>query len=555
MPNLLRKLTFSFLSALVVFFAFAPYLSVKAQESGTWYNQDFNTWLQKVNDPNPTEIFGERYTAAQVQWVMYGLINFLLTTSLPQDVISCIFANTIDVNTCKNAIEKILTAGPAEPNLANTDVKPSLLGSVLNTNRSFSGIGYINNKISNFRIVPTAKAQGVGYSALNTVQSLWIGVRNMSYGLFALIAVIFAFMIMFRMKLSPQTVISVQSALPKIVMGLILVTFSYAIAGLLIDLLYVVIGIVSVLMSPLIPTVPILQTKTYTPPDLFNLLTVGPSNSVGGILGLLMMYLTPLFIATVILLIISIALAVPTGTASFWIGIALVAIVFIVALWMSIKILWVLFKAFANILLLTIFAPIQITMGIVIPNMGISQWIRSFLSNLSVFVVTGILWLFAWIFMLSAWNNAFPGGNLTVNLSGGVTANAWPPLLGTGGGPWPFLIFLGVSFVLFTMIPKSTELVQAFLTGKPFAYGSAVGEALGPIGWAYGASGAKDVAEMVKFGRMNQTLAGLTENKRIRTLLERMIAFGSPSRSAQTHAQDVVESYIDEKRKKSGYTR
>jgi len=58
-----------------------------------------------------------------------------------------------------------------------------------------------------------------------------------------------AFMIMFRVRISPQTVITVQSALPKIIFTLILITFSYAIAGFLIDLMYVVIGIFSFIVT------------------------------------------------------------------------------------------------------------------------------------------------------------------------------------------------------------------------------------------------------------------------------------------------------------------
>jgi hypothetical protein len=42
-------------------------------------------------------------------------------------------------------------------------------------------------------------------------------------------------MIMLRQKLNPQTVISVQSALPGLVIGLIMVTFSYFIAALITD--------------------------------------------------------------------------------------------------------------------------------------------------------------------------------------------------------------------------------------------------------------------------------------------------------------------------------
>ena len=59
--------------------------------------------------------------------------------------------------------------------------------------------------------------------------------RNFAYVLITLLFIIMGLMIMFRVKIDPRTVVSFQSALPKIIMALILVTFSYAIVGLLID--------------------------------------------------------------------------------------------------------------------------------------------------------------------------------------------------------------------------------------------------------------------------------------------------------------------------------
>ena len=53
---------------------------VKAQQS-TWYNQGFVEWYDKVYNPDTSpgsEIFGERYTAAQVEWVIYGLGAFFI---------------------------------------------------------------------------------------------------------------------------------------------------------------------------------------------------------------------------------------------------------------------------------------------------------------------------------------------------------------------------------------------------------------------------------------------------------------------------------------------
>jgi hypothetical protein len=69
-------------------------------------------------------------------------------------------------------------------------------------------------------------------------------------------------------------------------------------------------------------------------------------------------------------------------------------------------------------------------------------------------------------------------------LTGLINTSRWPPLLGYGGssgGLWLGILFLGVSFMLFTLIPKATEIIQGFISGKPYAYGSAIGEAMGPI--------------------------------------------------------------------------
>jgi hypothetical protein len=174
---------------------------------------------------------------------------------------------------------------------------------------------------------------------------------------------------------------------------------------------------------------------------------------------------------------------------------ALLAII-IVGLWISLKTIWALFKAFANILLLTIFAPIQLALGPLVPGLSFGAWLKSYLSNLSVFVVTGVLWVFAWIFSIDAWKSIIPGNSII--LPSASTAS-WPPLLGSSGTGIT-LLFAGVSFVLFTLIPKANEIIQGFITGRPFAYGTAVGEAFGGIGLAYQNTIGPGVAGARKYG-------------------------------------------------------
>lgn len=88
-------------------------------------------------------------------------------------------------------------------------------------------------------IKPAYAATGAGWEFLgdNTLW-IWTKSRNIAYLFFVVIFVAIGFMIMFRSKLNPQTVINIQLALPKIVISLIMVTFSYALSGLIVDVVY-----------------------------------------------------------------------------------------------------------------------------------------------------------------------------------------------------------------------------------------------------------------------------------------------------------------------------
>src|SRR5260221_5595388 len=80
---------------------------------------------------------------------------------------------------------------------------------------------------------------GSGNGIIKPVLQMWQVMRNLAYLLFTLIFLVVGFMIMFRRKLNPQTVTNIQNALPGLVIGLILVTFSYFLAALMIDLTFV----------------------------------------------------------------------------------------------------------------------------------------------------------------------------------------------------------------------------------------------------------------------------------------------------------------------------
>lgn len=117
------------------------------------------------------------------------------------------------------------------------NVVADLTNSLYN-NPPASGIRYLAYMGSRLHLVSPAFAATPGQDFLKPMIDIWILNRNLAYLLFVVIFVTIGFMIMFRSKLNPQTVVNIQLALPKIVVALILVTFSYALSGFIVDLVF-----------------------------------------------------------------------------------------------------------------------------------------------------------------------------------------------------------------------------------------------------------------------------------------------------------------------------
>lgn len=115
-----------------------------------------------------------------------------------------------------------------------------------------SPVQYLASVGESFGIKPAYAQSGIsgsGNSVIEPILKLWQLTRNIAYFGFILIFIAIGFMIMFRQKLNPQTVISAQNALPGVVVALILVTFSYFIAALIIDVGFVATQLTGRLLS------------------------------------------------------------------------------------------------------------------------------------------------------------------------------------------------------------------------------------------------------------------------------------------------------------------
>ncbi len=199
---MLKKLILSFLSAIILSLSFVP--SAYAQTPQPWYNQDLYEWYVKVYDTNvssPEQIFGERYTAAQVDWIIYSLITWPLTKLVRPQMTACLlgilFSGTgnpvVDLNNCGFSIPIPYNPNQTESVAYQTENNQSLLQAVF-AERQFSGITYVKEKVRKFHLIPEAQAQGFGFAgALEPFRGAWQISRDISYGFFVIAAIVLAY--------------------------------------------------------------------------------------------------------------------------------------------------------------------------------------------------------------------------------------------------------------------------------------------------------------------------------------------------------------------------
>ncbi len=193
---------------------------------------------------------------------------------------------------------------------------------------------------------------------------IWSAVRNIAYMFFVLVFVVGGFMIMFRHKLGGQTIVLVYNTLPNVVLGLILVTFSFAIAGFILGVGGVLINFIAGLLGS--------QIDTTTPFSVaygymyggggFNIVETFMGNIMGVFATLDLQ--GNLFVALVIMLILV-----------------------LVVLFASIRIFFALMKAYIGILIDTMASPIVFAIATIPGKQAVMfDWFYRVGKNVLIFV-------------------------------------------------------------------------------------------------------------------------------------------------------------------------
>jgi len=316
----------------------------------------------------------------------------------------------------------------------------------------FSGVQYMASVKDNFLGKPAYAV--TGFVGLNPLLPLWRGFRNATYIIFSLVFVLMGIGIMLRIKISPQSVITLQSAIPKIITALILVTFSYAIVGLLLDLTSVVEGlglsIISSAGSNIVTNISDMIQHPEITGRVFGLAPLGAITIFAGIIG------------GILALIPAVGWVI--GLIAFGI-IFLGTIIFILV--QALKFFFGLLKCYISILLKTIIGPLEIALG-AIPNMkmGFGSWFTDIIANVLVFPIS-----FIFLVMIKTLMDTIYHSN-----------NLWSPpgldFLASG----PLLsVFVGLGGLM--IVAKLPKMIPEFIFQiKPSPWGNAIGEGFKPFG-------------------------------------------------------------------------
>jgi len=361
-------------------------------------------------------------------------------------------------------------------------------------------IAYISGNLKNHQIIDQAYAAtpGYGFTALSPILPLWRAFRNVAYLLFALAFVLYGVMIMLRVKIDSKTAATIELAIPKLIATLLIITFSYAIVGLLVDISTVITG----LAVNVLAVGGILNMDWFTGSTIIPI--AGGTSWLGGFGSFFVNTIVALMVAPFILISFLFApYAGLTGSVVFMLGATMgwgfiIGIIIFIAILISyVKLIMKLFSAFLSIVVSLIFAPI-ILLGNVFPgSSAFSTWLLSIYGNLAVFPTAVFFLTLSYALMVQPFFKTIRGlatASLVPGFSTWINGAGFAELIGvedltTTGGMWtpPMTLAFGIQgdimlaaigFGLLLMSSKYVDMVRDALKVPPFKYGSAIGDAL-----------------------------------------------------------------------------
>lgn len=428
------------------------------------------------------------------------------------------------------------------PKDGDINYKNSLFGklagavSIPYANPPASGIYWAYSGLQNAGFAPkTFAAEGIGFAALKPLTGIWKLFRDLAFSVLVVYLIVIGLLIMFRFKINPQTVINLENSLPRIFITLILITFSFAIAGFMIDLMYVTSALAVSIVGGYSPTGPggeqylslERQASLVTSGGFmrlfdevfwnFNIIRLGwdffavaplavniALRFIVGFIAVMLLRSTPLDD-----LITGRVADIPTWAAGIpklilgsyvwlfmipffaYVGPMLLGILIMVTtgLFLFIRILALLFSAYLRILINTLFAPMILLLGVLPGRSMVGNWLKMLLADLIVFPVVMVMIVLA-------------GVMTKIPVEDG---SFWqPPFLFSSIYPGAFRAILSIGIMF--LIPQVVKNMRGLLGVKPSSFGFGAGIFLaGMTGIGAGGLGA-----LSKYGSIAHVAAPLS---------------------------------------------
>lgn len=331
---------------------------------------------------------------------------------------------------------------------------------------------YIAYVRSNFLGSPVY-AQGAGFTALNPVLTVWTAFRNLTYFFFVIIFVAVGFMIMFRSKINPQTVVTIQSALPNLILTLVLVTFSYAIAGFMIDLMY----FLTYLVVGLFQTTGLINSQTVINGLLEQNVLIAFFKHLVNVNALLSG--TPTAADTpgmAISQLIYDAFGFAANQTVLFVSSKIASIFFtIMILFSALRVFVELLKSFITIIIHVILSPFFLLFNALPGSNAFVNWFKNLAANILVFPGVAIFIIIGGILMGSESLTGSPAQEYG-------SAGFVPPLIGAqSASPQAIQALIGFGFIL--LMPSVIAMIKDALKVEPFKYEKDIWAAVGAGAW------------------------------------------------------------------------
>ena len=353
---------------------------------------------------------------------------------------------------------------------------------MVTTNLPASARVYVADVMQNINPAQPAYAQGIGFASLTPILTIWKAFRNIANFFMVIVFVLIGFAVMFRYKIGAQTVVNIQNSLPQLVITLLLINFSYAIAGLLIDIMYVAVFIV----------INVFKYQVFTGDGAAlnggrGVDSIAFGNILPNLLAHNFQHDVSQSIADVVVDIAGIDGPLAEVLSGIT-GVILYLVVLVVILINAFKVFFALLSSYIQILLNVILGPILLLLNAYPGSKSFTNWLRTIAAHLAVFPT--IVFMLLLIFALRSDNVQSGVGYGSASSSNDPGGFSPPQLAVNNPDGYKGIIALGLILAMPTMIDNIKKFfgVEGGGAGDAFG-GAALGGAVGAVAGRFAGAG------------------------------------------------------------------